>query len=101
MSDEPRKPWRECKAIAQALYPKSQAQNVEQVKDKLQAAILAQLASLGPDGASLAGRLANAPVGCPINGQPGDLQVLEQLNERRTAMGIDGQTAVALDLDRR
>jgi hypothetical protein len=99
-NEEPRTPWRECKAIAEALTPKSQL-TVEQIEQKLRDALLAQLTALGPEGADLAARLANAPTGFSVEGQPGDLKVMEQLKLRMAAMGIDEHTAIALDHDLR
>ena len=98
-NEQPHTPWRECKAIAEALTPKSQL-IVEQVKDRLRSALLAQLAAIGPEGAAIAARLANRDG--PIEGQPGDLEVFEQLKQRMAAsVGSDGQAAIAIDQDMR
>jgi hypothetical protein len=89
-NEQPLTPWKQCKQIAESLSATPKSLNEEQVKDKLRAAILAQLAATGKNGAALAARLAHADG--PIEAQPCDLEVWEQL---RLAHG-NGLTATAV-----
>jgi hypothetical protein len=96
--EQPLSAWRQCKAIQEALSP--EPLSVEETKQKLRAALLAQLAATGEHGASMVARLANTDG--PIPMEASDMEALEAMKQRiaeKTGIkDIDGHTAISISL---
>jgi hypothetical protein len=96
--EQPLSAWQQCKAIQEALSP--EPLSVEETKQKLRAALLAQLAATGEHGAHMVARLANT--NGPIPMEAGDIEALEVMRQRiaeKTGIkDIDGRFAIDISL---
>ena len=84
-NEQPLTAWQQCKAIAEAA---TQPEDLEQIKQRLRAAVLEQLAAVGEKGAELAARLADANGG-PIQLKPGDIppeELMEMIKRANPSM---------------
>jgi hypothetical protein len=79
MTNEPRRPWRECKQIAEALSHRTTSGDARQ---QVRGSLLECLAATGERGAALAAKLANTDG--PIPMEPGEMEVLELMKEAMT-----------------